>query len=198
MVLLETAWDRLGGPARDYSPPPTHHRGKSLEKRSCNRCKKRGHLAHACPERTPPPSDHNTSTKGNMGEAKRPATDNADGDGKPASRAKTTTTERGQTPSTRGSGRGGGRTNGYAGRGRIAYTPKTKMGSHTTQGAVCSHCGNENHTAAQCWKLHPELNPFAARTENANMMKIVDEDLDNNRRWEAEQLARKNGTIEHA
>ena len=71
------------------------------------------------------------------------------------------------------------------------------MGSHTAQGALCTHCGNENHTADQCWKLHPELNPFAARQENANMMNLVNENNDINRRWEAEQQAREQRSLRY-
>ena len=121
-----------------------------MEKRSCNCCNKRGHLAYACPDRTPPPSDRAPPTKGEMGETKRPAPNNAEKEGKPTTRAKTAATERGNNPNTRGSGRGGGRSNGYNGGGRGAYGQKAKMGSHTIQGAVCSHCGNENHTETQC------------------------------------------------
>ena len=40
-----------------------------------------------------------------------------------------------------------------------------------TEGAVCTHCGTRNHSAAQCWTLHPKLCPFPKR-ENALMAKV--------------------------
>lgn len=186
--------DRLGGTAGHDNSLLTTPRGKIIAKRSCNRCHIRGHLAHACIDRTPPPKA-NPPTKGDMGETKPPATDNADREGKPTSKARTAATDRPQYHRNRGAGRGGGRTNGSAIGGRSNYTPRAKMGSHTTQGALCTHCGDENHTAEQCWKLHPELNPFAAKHENANMVNLVNENHDINRRWEAEQQAREKRSL---
>ena len=145
------------------------------------RCNKRGHLAYNCPDKTPPPADRVPLPKGEMGEAKRSTLDNPERENKPSTRARTAAIERGNQPSTRGSGRGGESANGYNGGGRGSYG-KSKVGSHTTQGAVCNHCHNENHVEAQCWKLHPELNPYAARVGNANMLRLVEEDVDNNRR----------------
>ena len=123
--------DRLGGSARANTPPPPTHRGRPVEKRSCNRCNKRGHLAYACPDRSPPPADRVPTTKPKMGEAKRSAPDNPEREGKPTTRARTAATERGNHPSNRGSGRGGGRSNGYTGGGRGSYGQKSRVGSHT-------------------------------------------------------------------
>ena len=183
--------ERLGNTSRDHNAPPADHGGRLPEKRNCNECHKRGHLAYACPDRTPSPSDAAPTTKGEMGEAKRATPDTPDNEGKPSTRARTAATERANNSNTRGAGGGGGRSNSYSGGGRNAYDRKSKVGSHSTVGAVCAHCGRENHTDAQCWKLHPELNPYAARAETANMVRIADEDQDNNRQWEAEQLARE-------
>ena len=183
--------ERLGKTSKDNNASPTEPRGKLPEKRSCNRCNKRGHLAYACLDRTPPPSGVAPPTRGEMGEAKRAAPDTPDKDGKPTKGARTAVTERVNNSNARGAGRGGGRSNSYSGGGRNAYDRKSKVGSHSIVGAVCAHCGRENHTDAQCWKLHPDLNPYAARAEHANMVRIADEDQDNNRQWEVEQLARE-------
>ena len=43
--------ERLGGTARDNNASLADHRGKLLEKRSCNWFNKRGHLAYACLDR---------------------------------------------------------------------------------------------------------------------------------------------------
>ena len=173
--------ERLGSTAKNNNASPAEHRGRLPEKRNCNRCNKRGHLAYACPDRTPPLSGSAPPTRGEMGEAKRAAPDTPNKDGKPSTRARTVATERVNNSNTRGAGRGGGRSNSYSGGGRNAYDRKSKVGSHSTVGAVCAHCGRENPTDAQCWKLHPELNPYAARAEHANMVRIADEDKDNNR-----------------
>ena len=86
--------ERLGSTSRDNNALPAEHRGRLPEKRNCNRCNKRGHLAYACPDRTPPPSGIAPPTRGEMGEAKRAAPDNPDKDGKPSTQARTAATER--------------------------------------------------------------------------------------------------------
>ena len=59
-----------------------------------------------------------------------------------------------------------------------------------TAGAICTHCGNENHSAAQCWTLHPELCPYPKK-ENVMMARHERSDMVAYRVWEAEQMARE-------
>ena len=119
--------ERLGGTARDNNASPADRRGKLLEKRSCNRCNKRGHLAYACLDRTPPPSSSAHPSRDETGEAKCSAPNNPEKEGKPSTRACTAATKRGNNPDTRGAGRGGGRSNGCNGGGRGAYGQKSKV-----------------------------------------------------------------------
>lgn len=62
-----------------------------------------------------------------------------------------------------------------------------------TKGAVCTHCGTRNHSAAQCWTLHSELCPFQKR-ESALMAKVEREGEKVERAMEAELRAREERT----
>ena len=67
--------------------------------------------------------------------------------------------------------------------------PVNPRNPHMTAGIVCSHCGTQNHTSAQCWTLHPELCPFPKR-QNALMTRVKREGERAERALEAELDAR--------
>ena len=197
--LGERMIDRLEERTRDFSPPPRsgRNRERERERRYCNLCKNRGHLSTLCPERFQPEPRLTEPVKAEMGDTKRQATDY--GNPGPNTKARTAMTDklssRFQNSNNGRGGRGGrsrGRGRGNFGRGgRNNERGVFLNNKHMTEGATCSHCGIRNHTADQCWSLHKELNPYQPRTEHINMVKAVGENLEANKRWEAEHLARE-------
>ena len=69
-----------------------------------------------------------------------------------------------------------------------------------TMGVVGENCGIRNHTVAQWWTLHTELRPENYCKPVANLAIITDsaEDQDNDKKWEAEQLAREQRSKRYA
>ena len=188
--------DRLGERPRHVKEPyqertPENDPGKNRERerRICNNCKIRGHLARNC---TLPPQPQSPDRK-RTGDTKRQATDTDTGNNPPSTKARTAATEypNRYTDSKQPSGsgrRGGGRQSGTTNRGgRSGGRPPYVK--HTTGNATCSHCGFRCHTVEQCWTLHEELRP--PRREKVKLVNVKEENMAANRRWEAEQLARE-------
>ena len=74
-----------------------------------------------------------------------------------------------------------------SGRGGRPINPRNP---HMTVGVICTHCGTKNHSAAQCWTLHPKLCPHPKR-ENVMMAKHEKSNMVAYRVWETEQQERE-------
>ena len=146
---------------------------KDRERRTCNSCGVRGHIARDCP--TPSTTGKKDAEKGDR---KRPSTASDD---KSSGKPRLSLEERLGTPNPPPKS---GRRNNSGARG---VNPKNP---HMTEGAVCTHCGIINHNADQCWTLHPELNPFMKR-ENAMMARVQREGENALKSIRAEQGARE-------
>ena len=172
------------GQYREKTPNDDPGKNKERERRICNNCKVRGHLARNCTQTSPPLSPFRKRT----GETKRAAADNDGADNPPSTKARTVATDKSggdgyQKSPFKYNGRGGGRHSGVIGRGGRNGTRPPYI-KHTTEGVTCTHCGIKNHTAAQCWSLHEELRP--PRPKRVNMANVRDNNLAANRRWEAD------------
>ena len=149
-------------------------RAENKEKRTCNNCGVKGHIARNCTSPTTlgesAPEREDKKRQQIETEEKLPTPPRLNAHyrlGPPRG-----------TPAIRG--RGGN----YGGR------PVNPRNPHMTEGVTCTHCGTINHSAAQCWTLHPKLCPHPKRT-NAMMAQHEKDDMAAYRVWQTEQHARK-------
>ena len=156
---------------KDDTPKDRSH---DREKRTCNNCGVRGHIARNCP--SPLSSTPKVLDKVDR---KRHA---PVADGKSPVRPRVSLEDRLGPPNapppraSRVKGKGGS---------SKGVNPRNP---HMTEGAVCSHCGILNHNADQCWTLHPSLNPFMKRA-NAMMARVQREGQRAGKSLRAEQGA---------
>ena len=166
--------NRRGDQPKDKDPSnnPNRARYDERERRTCNNCHVRGHLAKEC---TNPTADKVKEALYQKS-LKRSLVENEVKPDRPVL-ARTAATESGHG---RGNGRGGGRTGTRAG-GR-GINPRNP---HMTENATCAYCHTPNHTKEQCWRKNPHLRP------GANLAAVRQAGLRNDREWEAEHLARE-------
>ena len=148
-------------------------RPESKEKRTCNNCGIKGHIARNC---TSPTSLAEALPER---EGKRHQLESEE---KQATKPRLNAHDRLGSP--RGIAAVRGRGNGRVGR------PVNPRNTHMTAGVTCTHCGTENHSAAQCWTLHPELCPYPKK-ENVMMAQHEKSNMIAYRVWESEQQARE-------
>ena len=148
-------------------------RPDSKEKRICNNCGVKGHIARKC---TSPTSLAEALPER---EGKRQLLENEE---KQAAKPRLNTHDRLGPP--QGTAAVRGRESGRSGR------PVNPRNPHMTAGVICTHCGTENHSAAQCWTPHPELCPHPKR-ENVMMAKHEQSNMVAYRVWETEQQERE-------
>ena len=126
---------------------PVGERPAKKEERICNHCGVQGHIARNCP--TLPSGSRPVAGKSDR-KRQTPA-----GDDKSPTRPKLAMEvrlgARGAIAARPPNGRTGG---------SPAPRPVNTRNNHMTEGVIYSHCGTRNHTAAQCWTLHPDLCPF--------------------------------------
>ena len=157
-----------------YSTGP---RQPEKEKRTCNNCGVKGHIARNCtnPAATSAPLHERLERK------RQPL----DAEDKIPTRQRLNLNERlGPPRDATNAARGRG------GAGNRMGRPVNPRNVHMTDGVTCSHCGTLNHSAAQCWTLHPELCPFPKK-ENAMMVEMAREGEQTYKQWEDEQIARE-------
>ena len=167
-----TTQEKEKGRASEPQPDPT--RISEREKRKCNNCGKRGHIASQC-----------------WGTTKEGAADD-----RPEKRRPEQEVE--ESPSKRHiNDRLGPRKVPPVVPGReSAGRPVNPRNTHMTEGVTCSHCNKPNHTAAQCWKLHPDLAPFPKKERVMMSQMVTTEDV-NYTQWEAEQNAREKRALQY-
>ena len=153
-----------GGPDTTYVPTPRADK----EKRICNNCGIKGHIARNCTKPINKAASTDRPDKRRMGESE---------DNPPKQKSNI---------------------NARLGPGRDPPIARQKEGGrpvnprnvHMTSGVTCSHCGILNHTAAQCWTLHPDLAPFPKK-ERIMMAEMTREGERTYKEWEEEQVARE-------
>ena len=119
-----------------------------------------------------------------MGKGKRAAADE-----KYAPRAKMPMDERlGERGNTGGKARVVNRERGGRAAGERPVNPRNP---HMTAGVTCTGCGIKNHSASQCWTLHPEMSPFAPKKETGLMARVQMKSHHNVMVLLAEQRARE-------
>ena len=172
--LASKSANRRGDQPKDKDPSNNPNRAKvdERERRTCNNCLVRGHLAKDC---TNPTADKVKEALYQKSLKRASAEEEVKLDRPVLARTAATESGRG-----RGYGRGGGRT-GSRGGGR-GINPRNP---HMTENATCAYCHTPNHTEEQCWRKNPHLRP------GANLAAVRQGGLINDREWEAEHLARE-------
>ena len=159
-----------GGHQDPFHAAPRHD---SKEKRICNICGIKGHIARNCTSST------SLAEALPEREGKRQELENEE---KQAAKPRLNAHDR--LGPSQGTAAIRGRGNGKSGR------PVNPRNPHMTAGVICTHCGTENHSAAQCWTLHPELCPHPKR-ENVMMARHEESNRVAYRAWETEQEERE-------
>ena len=161
--------DRLGERLDVRINKPSTQPGYTPNPRVCHRCGQPGHVKAQCRDgRGPEYKNPQNDNKRSFSDSPNPNL--------PIARARTAATDGATNQAARQSN--GGRGSGGNKR------------AHLTPGTICSHCGVKNHTADQCWRLHPDQKP-PPRHVQANYAATERRGRQADREWEAQQLARQ-------